>query len=441
MALSDAYDLFADVCEDIGVEHAAVLTQLTQKLAVEAELDVLAAGDPGRVAIQRAIDADRAAYRGIAQRWATKMDTVLGYWGTQLTVPSQFVKGNRPTNRAMLLRDIRQHMVTNSLSIADRAVSYDAEPSASDNGVLDRLTVDEDGSEIAAGLHNQTLDAFVTSKPSQYRSIITIRPRTKGADIFNLLGPDGELPIEAVNDAYSGDGIVTNPTLIQGVSSTTNAADLSSDTSNAGWTLSKSGSPVHVVDTSIKYRGLTFSHKMYTNSTSRTWTQPLLVRPEHRFTPRNFMLAVYKTGTPVGNITLTCGSKSQVFTMGGLSAGWNYLRLDRDKDLFPKNFSGSGFTLAVEFAFTSGSDSSNYINFGGFFGQNYKQFDGPWYGHWSRTGYSALSLTQAAPFTFADTMTAAGKNATALYYAYHLTADRVHAYLPESGAPTIADYS
>jgi len=441
MSLTDAYDMFTDVCEDIGGEHTAIATLLTQKLAVEAELDVLAAGDPGRVAMQQQINADRAAYRAIAQRWASKMDTVLGYWGTQLTVPSQFVKGNRPTNRRQLLRDIRMHMVTNALSIADRAVSYAAEPSASDNGILDRLTVDEDGSEISAGLHNQTLDAFVSSTPSQYRSIITIRPRTKGADIFNLLGPDSELAIEAVNDAYSGDGIVANPTLIQGVSSNTNAADLSSDTSNAGWTLSKSGSPVHVVDTSIKYRGLTFSHKMYTNSTSRTWTQPLRVLPQHKFLPRNYMLAVYKTGTPVGNITLTWGSKSQVFTMGGLSAGWNYLRLDRDKDLFPKNFGDSGHTLAVEFAFTSGSDASNYINFGGFFGQIYKQFDGPFYGHWSRTGLSALSLSQAAPFTFADTMTSAGKNATALYLAYHLTPDRLHAYLPESGSPTIADYT
>ena len=441
MSLSDAYDMFTDVCEDIGGEHTAIATLLTQKLAVEAELDVLAAGDPGRVAMQNAIEADRAAYRAIAARWATKMDTVAGYWGTQLTVPSAYVRGNRPTSRALLWRDIRMHMVTNNLSIADRAVSYAAEPSADDNGIIDRLTVDEDGSEISAGLHNQTVDLFVTSQPSRYRSIITIKARTKGADIFNLLGPTAETVIEAVNDAYAGDGIVTNPNLNQGLSSNTNAADLSGDTSNAGWTLSKSGSVVHVWDTSIAYHGLTGSHKMYTNSTSRTWSQPLVVSDAHRRLPRNYMLAVYKTGTPVGNITVTWGSKSQVFTMGGLSAGWNYLRLDRDKDLYPKNFSGSGFALSVEFAFTSGSDASNYINFGGFFGQNYKQHDGPFYGHWSRTGLSALSLSQAAAFTFADTMTSAGKNATALYLAYHLTNDRLSAYLPESGSPTIADYS
>jgi hypothetical protein len=439
MALSDAYDMFTDACEDILSEHTNITCQLALKAAFEAELDVLPAGDPGRVAVQNDINADRAAYRAITERWASKMDTVIAYWGTQLSQPSAYVKGNRPfRSRALLLADIRAHMAANNLSIMPRKVSYAAEPSATDNGVIDRLTVDEDGSPIAAGLHNQTVDLYVTSKPSQYASIITIKSRTKGADIFNLLGPDGELSIQAVNDAYSGDGIVGAPALNQGLSTNTNGGDLSGDTTQGPWVLTKSGSPVHTWDTSIKYRGLTGSHKMYGNSTSRTFTQPLVINNQHRRLPRNYLPAIYKTGTPVGNITVTWGNKTQVFTMAGLSAGWNYLRLDRDKDLYPRNFDTAGATLAIEFAFTSGTDSSNYINFGFMGGQVYKQFDGPFYGHWSRTGISTINLLTPA-FSLADTMTSDGRNARALYFAYHRTADRVNAYLPEAASPTIAD--
>ena len=441
MAWSDFETLFKATCKDnyetyksFALNSANVIG--TGEALIEAA-DVL--GTEGHAIITSVVNSRRSALRGIYARMRDNMDVCLAYGGTQLTTPSTYVRGNRPTNTIELLRDIRAYMVANSLTVNDRVVTYASEPAAADNGILDRLTVDEGGSTIEAGLHNQTVDAVVTGKPSRYRSIITVRPRQKGIDIFTQAGPSGELLLEAVNDAYAGDGIVTNPNLNQGLSSNTNAADLSGDTSNAGWTLSKSGSVVHVWDTSIAYRGLTGSHKMYTNSTSRTWTQPLVVNTAHRRLPRNYMLAVYKTGTPVGNITVTWGNKTQVFTMGGLSAGWNYLRLDRDKDLYPINFDSGASTLAVEFAFTSGTDSSNYINFAGFFGQVYKNFDGPFYGHWSRNGVSTLF----GAFTFADSMTATGLNQTALALTYQGTAIGPYAYLPSvgGGAETLADYT
>jgi hypothetical protein len=123
--------------------------------------------------------------------------------------------------------------------------------------------------------------------------------------------------------------------------------------------------------------------------------------------------------------------------MGSLSAGWNYLRLDRDRDLFPSQFGSSDAMLQVDFEFTSGSDSSNYINVGGIYGQNYKRFDGLWYGHWSRNGVATLLGSVGS---FADTMTTAGKNQTALFLALHKVAPHV-AYLRHSGSPTLADYT
>ena len=433
MAWNDFRDMIIDVCKDIGVERAAVITQITQKLAVEAELDVLTSADPSKIAMQRAIEQDRASYRQIASRWAAKVDVALAYAGTQLTVPSRYSVGGRVTDRRLLIDDISAYMKTNSLFVVPRATTWAAEPAIDDNGIIDRLTVDRHAEKIEGGLPT-TIDAEGWSRPSQYRSILRVKPRNGGIDVFNLVGPTGFLDIEAVNGA-GGQNLVTNGQLVN-TNSTTNAAAV---TSMGGWTLSdQSGVPVHVIDTSILYRGASFSHKMYgANTTARRMVQPLVVAPADRNTPRNYMLAVYKTGTPTGNITIAWGGKTQVFAMGSLSSGWNYLRLDRDADLWPRVFASAGAVLQVDVVFATGSDASNYINIGFMGGQNLRRYNAAWWGHWSQTGISTEGVSKA----FADSTSAAGVNASALTYAYYGTPDYDFAYLPSSGMVTIADYT
>lgn len=439
MAWADFETLFKAVCKDVNESYKSCALNTpniigTAESLIEAA-DVL--GTAGHKALTDAVARDRTSLAGLQKGWAAKMDAALAYGGTQLTTPSAYVSGDRPTDVRMLLRDINSYMLTNSLSVAKREVTFASEPAASDNGIMDRLTVDEWGVTIEAGLHNQTLDVQVQEVATRYKHTVRVRPRQSGIDLFNLLGPSGYVDLTAANDAYSGNGgLVNNPTLT-GANTTTDEAAV---TSLNGWTLSSpSGSPTHVWDTGIAYRGLTGSHKMYGNGTTRRFSQPLLVKQEHLYTPRNYMLAVYKTGTPVGNITVTWGGKSQVFTMGGLSAGWNYLRLDRDRDLWPSQFASSDAALQIDFEFTSGSDSSNYINLAGVFGQNFTRFDGPWYAVWSRNG---VATALGSVGSFADTMTTAGKNQTALYLAYNgLPGARDFAYLRSSGSPTLADYT
>lgn len=434
MAWSDAADMFTDVCEDIGVERAAIVTQLTQKLAVEAELDVLAAGDPGKLAIQRAIDADRAAYRAIARRWREKMDTVLAYMGTQIAVPSVHVRAGKPTNRVLLLRDIRAGMVTGDYDVDRRKTTWAADPTADDaGGILLRLIADESAIESEGGLP-ATIEARVISKPSQYRSITRIQARTKGIDIFNLLGPDGFIDIEAVNGA-GGSNLVTNPNLSNANSST----DEDDCTSIAGWTVSTTaGAITHKIDTGIAYRGNTFSHKLYGTTGTRRFLQPLVVRASDVYTPRHYMVAVYVTGTIAGSATVTWGSKSQAFDLAALSAGWNYLLLDRDRDLFPSQFDSGDNKLIVDVAMTTG-DASNYLNVAYIGGQNMRMFNGAYYANWSRNGLSTLNDLN----TWADSQDGAGLNQNALYYAYHGTEAANYAYLRhiDDGSETIADYT
>src|SRR5688500_19003613 len=122
--------MFVDLAEDIGAERAAIIAHLTQKLAVEAELVVLASGDPGKLAIQGAIASDRSGYRALAGRWASKMDTVIAYMGTQITTHSVYVARGKPTNRRQLLRDINAYMVAQDFDVGSRQTTWAAEPAA-----------------------------------------------------------------------------------------------------------------------------------------------------------------------------------------------------------------------------------------------------------------------------------------------------------------------
>lgn len=381
--------------------------------------------------------AERDNLATASAQWAKMMDLCLAAFGNNLTKPSRYVRGSVVIDRRELLREIQEDMSANALSLVRRQVTYAADPAADANGIVQRITFDKNGNTIEAGLHNQTLDVEVTGTRATglgyWASEVTIRPRNKGADIFSLLGPEGELKLRAVNDVDQPYRLLDNPTL-QSANSTTADADV---TSLSGWTLSSpSGSPTHKVDTTNVYRSLTIGHKIYGNSTTRRFEQKLIIGQDNRRKGHKFKLSVYKTGTPTGNITLTWGSKSQTWTYASLSAGWNELIIDSDTDVYPDNFDTTGAVLRVDFATTGASDASNYLTFGLIVGTVGAGFDGPQYIHFGHNGQAQLGNVK----TIADTMTSAGKNATALYLAYHGTRDRDVAWLPSSGAPTLADY-
>lgn len=365
------------------------------------------------------------------------MDLALAAFGLNLSKPSRYVKGTQVRNRKELLREIQEDMFTNARSCVRRQRTYAADPAADANGIVQCISYDKNGSIIEAGLGNSTLDVEVTKTRANglgyWASEVTIRPRNKGADIFSLIAPDGELVLRAVNDVDQPFNLLANPTL-QSANST---VDGTAVTTLSGWTLSSpSGSPTHVIDTTNVYRSLAVGHKIYGNSTTRRFEQQLNIRSDYRRRAHKFKLSVWKTGSPTGNITLTWGSKSQTWTYASLSAGWNELIIDSDTDVYPDNFDTTGAVLRVDFATTGASDSSNYLTFGLIVGTVGTVFDGPQYLHFGHNGQAQLGVLK----TYAHTMTSAGKNLTALYLAYHLTADKDWAWLPSSGAPTLADY-
>lgn len=432
MALQDAHDLFIATCKKIGSEHAAIVTLLANAQALDDVDDVLLQG--GRGVLTALKSHDRALYVAISNRWKEYMDVALAYWGTQLTVPSAHVQGDKPTNLPLLLRDIAAEGET----VKSRKVTWAAEPTPDDNGIIDRVTVDDAGFIIEGGLP-ATVDVTITSKPSNRRAVATVEGRAKGEDIFNLLGPAGSIQLKAINELEQGDvgNLVRDRNLESGINSTEADADVTALTE---WTLGTSGgAPTHKVDRTNLFGGKLLSHKIYgASGATRTFRQPLIVADANLLLPQNRMLHVFKAGTPTGNAKIILGSKDQTFTIGSLDAGWNHLRMDRDKDLYPSQHYVGGALQGFDIECTTG-DASNYVSIGGFFGQVYKRFNGPFWGHWSRNGSAAYNALK----TLQDSVDNAGLNQTALYLAYHNTQFANVAYLPhqDDAGEDIADYS
>lgn len=442
MAWATAETLFKDVCRHVNESWLAIASNTNNIISTGNTLSTSTARSEldteGRAALDAALKAERDSLAAAAARWADMMDRALAAFGLNLTRPSRYLQGTRVLNRRELLREIQEDMFANSRSCVRRQRTYAADPAADANGIVQCISYDKNGQVIEAGLGNQTLDVEVTGTRATglgyWASEVTIRPRNKGADIFSLIGPAGELKLRAVNDVDQPYNLLTNPTL-QNANTTTADADV---TSLSGWTLSSpSGSPTHKIDATNVYRSLTTAHKIYGNSTTRRFEQQLNIRQDNRRRAHKFKLSVYKTGTPTGNITLTWGSKSQTWTYASLSAGWNELIIDSDTDVYPDNFDTSGAVLRVDFATTGGSDASNYVTFGLIVGTVGAVFDGPQYLHFGHNGQAQLGNLKS----YAHTMTSAGKNLTALYLAYHQTADKDYAWLPSSATPTLADYT
>ena len=139
---------------------------------------------------------------------------------------------------------------------------------------------------------------------------------------------------------------------------------------------------------------------------------------------------VYREGNATGTLTVTCGSKSQAFTIGGLNnAAWNRCKLDLDRDLWPARFNTAN--AAVTIAVTSLATSTILIDEVCFCGMD--EMDGTFI-HISpsaTTGSGDFLLEDS--FTIADAL--AGSDSKIQQFLWRAFGR----YLPHSGSPSITD--
>ena len=434
MSWSAFETLLKATCKHVNESHKSASQNAVNIIGTGEALKTAFAGIDGNEDVSAAIKAERSSLNTMTANWRTSMNACLAYGGTQLGTPSKYVQGGSILNFAGLMRDINADMETNSRSIETKAITYAADPTADDDGIIERVTVDPNGEKIEGGIHAGTLDVEVTGTRATglgpWQSVVTISGRDQGKDVFDNNAPATNLTIEAVNPSNNKQSIISNPNLISGINSRT---DTTAVTTLSNWALS--GSATHTVDTSILFRDNTLSHKIVgTGGATRVFTQTMKLNgPQFRYNPQKLFVPVYKTGTPTGNITIAWGSKSQVWTVASLSAGWNYLTPDNDSDIYPDNFDEAAATFVVTVECTTG-DSSNYVNVGCILGTVAAKWNGVFHFHWSQNGTSALGVVK----TIADSATSAGLNQTAILLAYNYDPD---AYLRATGSPTIADYT
>lgn len=232
--------------------------------------------------------------------------------------------------------------------VTARGLTRASEPTLTDFLIL-RLNVDELGQAMETGYAQRHTIEVVSGTGAGFRDVL-IEGRRKGQDIFERLGSGESLQIRSIDDTnFQGSQILANPTLANSV------ADGADITALTGWELSATN--VWKADTSTTaayYRTLERSIKTTTNgayiqqdfSTELGGREPMVV-----------VVACYPTGMASGDgITVAWGSKSQAFT--ALTQGqFNYLVVDRDKDLYPLQFdtAGTGNRVKLTVARSSGT--------------------------------------------------------------------------------------
>lgn len=267
---------------------------------------------------------------------------------------------------AQALKRIREYMVANSKSIDARAFTRGAASAGGSNvgnGLVRRLTVDEDGFALE-GSHAEVktlkCDADQLSVP-KHQERFTIEGATAEKDFIEVLGSgivsgDGATPFLQCLTSKDSEPYIDNPTFstfsgtqpTAGVESTPTAV-----TSVTGWTLGNTAGARVSLD--LAYRDFPTETQAYSvrftadNSITQTFNTKNRTVPTRR--PMYVQVAVYRAASATGTLTITVGSQSQNFTIGSLNnAAWNICVLDLDSSLYHKNFKTNNATFSISVA-------------------------------------------------------------------------------------------
>lgn len=319
------------------------------------------------------------------------------------TINSDAVSGESVSNLRELFRDWRDYQDdTVDEKVTGRAVTYAAEPSASANGVIRRLTVGINGAndKIESGRHDGTVTATVSSKQGWQQSVTLSMGDGPADDLDYQTGSKRTVTIAAISEVNTG-GLVGNSNLTGNSSTTDNAAV----TAITGWTLTNvSGTPTPLIEKTAGkiFRSNSFSISVSTNSTtwkiSRNMEDAVTADP---FTPVLMGVPLYMNTSWTGTVTLGWGSKTQAFTEADLTAtDWVWLFPDRDVDIYPVSFDQDDAEWSVSIAQTS----TNEIAIGGVYASVGTLYEDVWYWYFADQAQATVNST----FTMADSNTNAG---------------------------------
>ena len=342
------------------------------------------------------------------------------------------------------LTRIYDYFVANSKTIKSRGITYGSPSAAGTNtgtGVVFRLTKDEENFDReAVNLEVKTLECVADAHSGALKHEEVFELRGQSAPVDSLvLGGSGikatgykattSSSSKIKNSTFSKHSGVTAPTA--GSPQTFGASDTLTN-----WTMSAGAITSLQLDidtvardtvgdatpTALRFLGNCGIKQTFDTANLRLDSG----------SPYYLELWLYREGNATGTLTVTCGSKSQAFTIGSLTnAAWNRVNLTLDRDLWPTRFNVAN--AAITIALTSLATSTILIDEVCFVPM--QSIDGT-FCHISpsaTTGSGDFLLEDS--FTITDAL--AGSDSKIQQFLWRAFGR----YLPHAGSPTITDPS
>lgn len=398
--------------------------------AYSEELGASTPSTDGKRIAHQAMSRHRRALASIQQDGRQMLLPILTQMGVE--AGSRVVQGSQILNMSRLFRDVSADLLGGTPDyVADRAVTFAADPTPAATGVYSRLTVDHLGEKIEDGFHNQDKIIRIARKDGIGRVVANIegQPREYADALAYRGGRLAITPLNLMGDVTGVNSAALNPFFIP--EEIVNDADV---TAIPQWGVDFNGTtPDFKIDTTTLWRSLNSSLKFTgANASEVTLTQNLrsiLTRSPYR--PWQQAVPVWLDAGWVGEIVLEMGGKNQMFSESDLSAGaWTLLKFTLDENNYALNFDGSAPQLSVNLL--NGQLNTNHIYVAGVMPQPMVPHEGVWYSGYNFTSDPGIEDTIA----ISDSSTFVGVVQDVLSFLFHSNAPG-WAHLPSSGATTI----
>lgn len=266
------------------------------------------------------------------------------------------------------LTRIYDYFVTNSKTIKSRGITFNDPVAAGTNtgtGAIYRLTKDEENFDREAiNFETKTFECTADAHSGALKHEEVFEIRGQSTPIDSLVSGGSGIKTSGYRARTSSSSILRNSTFSQysGVTAPTAGSPQTFGASDTltKWTMSAGAITSLQLDidtvardtvgdatpTALRFLGNCGIKQTFDDANLRLDSG----------SPYYLEVWCYREGNATGTLTLTCGSKTQDFTIGSLTnAAWNRCRLSLDRDLWPGRFNtaNAAITIAVTSLATS----------------------------------------------------------------------------------------
>ena len=307
------------------------------------------------------MDAFRAACAGALNQAGGVLSPILVAYNHHIVnAPETDVNG--------ALTRIYDYFVANSKTIKSRGITFNDPVAAGTNtgtGAIYRLTKDEENFDREAiNFETKTFECTADAHSGALKHEEVFEIRGQSTPIDSLVSGGSGIKTSGYRARTSSSSILRNSTFSQysGVTAPTAGSPQTFGASDTltKWTMSAGAITSLQLDidtvardtvgdatpTALRFLGNCGIKQTFDDANLRLDSG----------SPYYLEVWCYREGNATGTLTLTCGSKTQDFTIGSLTnAAWNRCRLSLDRDLWPARFNtaNAAITLAVTSLATS----------------------------------------------------------------------------------------